>query len=71
MDGCGDGVWNNHRYFNCRPGHGLFCPISSLKTDERFAPTSMSAGNRKIIYVMMVVNKISTSHTAAASLMPM
>jgi dynactin complex subunit len=48
MDGCGDGVWNGDRYFACRSGHGLFCPLSSLKPDERFAPASLTAGNRKM-----------------------
>ena len=47
MEGCHDGVWNGIRYFSCRQGHALFCPLSSLTPDQRFAQTTVVDVNRK------------------------
>ena len=37
MEGCEDGAWQGARYFSCPPGRGFFCPMASVKPDQRFS----------------------------------
>ena len=48
MDGCGDGSWDNKRYFRCEDGHALFIVLTKLKPDQRFSQRP-KGNNRKFV----------------------
>ena len=48
VDGCGDGSWDNKRYFTCIDGHAIFIVLSKLKPDQRFLQQP-KGNNRKIV----------------------
>ena len=31
-----DGSWKGTQCFQCQPGQGFFCPLTTLRPDERF-----------------------------------
>ena len=38
MEGCTDGTFQStgQKFFDCRPGHGLYFPLANLRPDQRF-----------------------------------
>ena len=54
MEGCGDGSWDNKRYFTCENKHAVFIVLSKLKPDQRFSQRP-KGNNRKIgnLFVMV------------------
>ena len=38
IQGCTDGSWKGTRLFQCQPGRGFFCPLTTVRPDGRFTP---------------------------------
>lgn len=61
-DRCGDGTWEGVRYFSCDYGRAFFCPVSTLKPDQRFTNlgpppgTSKASGNRTLLIIFCVLS---------------
>ena len=50
MDGCGDGSWNNKRYFTCKDGHAVFIVLSKLKPGQRHRKRHSSGGGKLTVH---------------------
>ena len=50
VDGCGDGSWNNKRYFTCKDGHAVFIVLSKLKPDQRHRKRHSSGGGKLTVH---------------------
>ncbi len=50
MDGCGDGSWDNKRYFTCKDGHAKFIVLSKLKPDQRHRKRHSSSGGKLTVH---------------------
>ena len=61
IDGCGDGSWDNKRYFSCEDGHALFIVLSRLMPDRRHRKGHTSGGSKLIVrsHLLHCVNKAS------------
>ena len=50
MDRCGDGSWNNKRYFTCKDGHAIFIVLNRLLPDRRVRKGHSAGGGRLIVH---------------------
>ena len=50
VPGCGDGSWDNKRYFTCKNGHALFIVLNKLKPDQRFRKAHSASGGKLIVH---------------------
>ena len=50
VEGCGDGSWDNKRYFTCVDGHAVFIVLSKLKPDQRHGKRHSSGGGKLIVH---------------------
>ena len=50
MDGCGDGSWDDKRYFTCKDGHAIFIVLKRLLPDWRVRRGHSAGGGRLIVH---------------------
>ena len=51
MEGATNGTWqqSGQKFFNCPDGMGIYYPLGSLRSDERYSDKVSMDGNRKRI----------------------